>query len=90
MRDLQLQNLDFEMDSKLVVDSVYGKRIMNLDFGAIINDCCTLHVFDLVTSDVRFIRRQANEVVHRLARASFHIFINIPSCIETLIINEMH
>lgn len=29
LRDLQLQNVDFEVDSKSVVDSVYGKRIMN-------------------------------------------------------------
>jgi len=46
-------------------------------------------------SDVRFIRRQANEVAHSLARvapchASFRIFIRIPFCISTLFLNEMH
>jgi hypothetical protein len=38
--------------------------------------------------------RQANEVAHRLAReathlATFHIFINIPTCIYDIILNEM-
>ncbi|CAJ2636059.1 unnamed protein product [Trifolium pratense] len=49
---------------------------------------------NLVNSDVKFIRRQANEVAHRLAGAatslaSFHNFITIPSCIYNIIINEM-
>jgi len=39
--------------------------------------------------------RQTNGVVHSLVKAvlseaSFHIHYNIPSCIELLIINEMH
>jgi hypothetical protein len=60
----------------------------------VIQDCRRLLASDLVTSDVRFIRRQANEVAHRFARvasrhASFHIHIRIPSCISTIIMNEM-
>jgi len=43
---------------------------------------------------VEFVRRQANEVAHALAReatslASPAIYYAIPTCIETLIINEM-
>jgi len=50
---------------------------------------------DLMNSDVKFIRRQANGVAHSLAKtalseASFRIHYNIPSCIEFIIINEMH
>jgi hypothetical protein len=52
-------------------------------------------VTNFVNSDVKFIRRQANEVAHKLARvalslASFHIFSDIPTCIyDIIIINEM-
>lgn len=49
MRDLQLHDVDFEMDSQTVVDSVYGKRNMNSDFGAINTDCRLLFASDLVT-----------------------------------------
>lgn len=60
LRVLQLQNVDFEVDSKSVTDNVYGRRIMNSDFRAIINECCTLLVYDLVTFEfvIRFIRNQ--------------------------------
>jgi hypothetical protein len=52
---------------------------------------------NFVNSDVKFIRRQANEVAHKLARvalslASFHIFSDIPTYIYDIydiIINEM-
>jgi ribonuclease HI len=95
VRDLQLLNMDFETDSKTVVDSIYGNKQGVSDFNAIINECRDLLSSDLATSDVRFIRRQANEVAHSLARvapchASFCIFIRIPSLISTLFLNEMH
>jgi hypothetical protein len=46
-------------------------------------------------SHVEFIRIQANEVAHALAKAartflaSVHLFIDIPTCIQHIIINEM-
>jgi ribonuclease HI len=95
VRDLQLLNMDFETDSKTVVDSIYGNKQWVSDFNAIINECRDLLSSDLATSDVRFIRRQVNEVAHSLAweaqrYASFRFFIRISSCIETIIMNEMH
>jgi hypothetical protein len=44
---------------------------------------------------VKIVMRQVNSIAHILARAanswnSFHIFEIIPSCIESLIIDEMH
>jgi ribonuclease HI len=94
VRDLQLGIVDFELDSKTVVDSIFGSKSGVSNFSAVINDCRRLLASDLVTSDVRFIRRQANEVAHSFARvalrhASFHIHIRIPSCISTIIMNEM-
>jgi len=95
VKDLQLYNMDFEVDSKMVVDSIYGKQLGVSNFSVTIKDCIHLLCTDLVNSDVKFIRRQANEVAHSLAReapsiASFHILYYIPSCIEPIIINEMH
>jgi len=94
VRDLQLGIVDFELDSKTVVDSLYDNKSGVSNFSAIINDCRRLLAFDLVTFDVRFIRRQTNEVAHNFARvalrhASFHIHIRIPSSISTIIMNEM-
>jgi len=86
--------VDFELDSKTVVDSLYDSKSGVSRFSAVINDFRRLLASDLVTSDVRFIRRQANEVAHSFARlalrhASFHIHIKIPSYISTIIMNEM-
>jgi len=94
VRDLQLGIMDFELDSKIVVDSLYGNKSDVSNFSTVISDCRRLLASDLVTSNVRFIRRQANEVTHSFARmdlchASFHIHIRIPSCISTIIMNEM-
>jgi hypothetical protein len=45
-------------------------------------------------SYVEFRRRQTNNVAHNLAKvaislASFHIFIDIPTCSQDLIVNDM-
>jgi hypothetical protein len=81
--------------SKRVVDCLHSDTANVSELGAIINDCRRILATDFVNSHVKFIRRQANEVAHSLARvapllASFHIFSDIPTCIQTIIINEMH
>ena len=86
--------MDFELNSKTVVDSLYDSKNGVSNFSAVINDCRRLLASDLVTSDVRFIWRQANEVAHSFARvalrhASFHIHIRIPSCSSIIIMNKM-
>ena len=58
-------HMDFETDSKVVADSIYGNEGVS-DFMTIINDCRHLLSTDLVNSDVKFIRRQANGVAHSL------------------------
>ena len=91
-KDLNLVNMDFETDSKVVAESIY-KRDGVSNFMAIIHDCRHLLMTDLANSDAKFIRRQVNNVAHNLARealnhASFHYHLNIPHCIHTLINNE--
>jgi len=68
------------MDSRVVVDSVYGCIVDVSDFASIIKDCRRLLSSDLATSNMRFIKGQVNEVAHSLVRisqfyASFRIFI---------------
>jgi len=79
----------------MVVDNIYGKKMGVSDFSAIINECSRLLCTDLTNTYVKFIRRQANKMAHSLTReapseASFCIFYNIPTCIETIPLNEMH
>jgi len=38
LRDLRLVDMNFEVDSKVVEDNIYGKKDSVSDFGAIIND----------------------------------------------------
>jgi len=94
VRDLQLGIVDVELDSKTMVYNLYGSKSGVSNYSTVINDCIRLLASDLVTSDVRFNRRQANEVVHSFARValrhvSFHIHIRVPSYIFIIIMNEM-
>jgi len=95
VHDLQLDIVEFEIDSKIVVDSLYDSKSGVPNYSVVINDCRRLLAFGLVTSDVRFIRRQVNEVAHCLAKAapchaSFYIHVRMSSCISTININKMH
>lgn len=94
VHDLHLSVVNFEFDLKTVVDSLYGGKCDISNFSAVIQDCRHMLAFDLVTSDVRFIWRQANEVTHKFAmtashHSSFHIYIRISSCISAIIMNKM-
>jgi len=64
VRDLHLWNMDFEVDSKTVVDIVYGRNEGVSKFSEITNSCTRLLCTDLMNSHVKFVRRQANEVAH--------------------------
>jgi ribonuclease HI len=94
VHELELENVDFELDSKNVVTKFHSNKEDMSELGDVIRDCQRLHNSFFTNSRVEFIRRQANEVAHALARvatslASFHIFIEIPTCIQHIIINEM-
>jgi ribonuclease HI len=92
--DLQLDNVDFAMDSKLTIEAFLASRNDLSEFGNIISSCRSLFSSNFVNSRVEFTRRQANGVAHSLAReatlrASPVTYFVIPNCIESLIINEM-
>jgi len=76
---LQLTNVDFEVDSKTVVDYFNKGRGDITEFGSIMDNNIQFCNIVLTNSHVEFIRRQVNEVAHELAKAttlfpSFHIF----------------
>jgi len=94
LSDMQLDNVDFETDSKLTADAFLATRNDLSEFGCIISSCRSLFHNLYSNSMVEFVRRQANAVAHALAReatslASPAVYYDIPTCIETILINEM-
>jgi ribonuclease HI len=91
---LQLGTVDFEMDAKRVVDSFHSHHNEVTEFWNIIDNCKSLFRQFYENSHVEFVRRQANEVSHSLAKAalslaSSQIFVEIAHCIEHILFNEM-
>ncbi|GAU34524.1 hypothetical protein TSUD_393980 [Trifolium subterraneum] len=68
VEELQISDMDFEVDCKRVVDSLHSNKNHASDLCAIIIDCRRILATSLMNSHVKFIRRQANEAAHRLAR----------------------
>ncbi|MCH93742.1 replication protein A 70 kDa dna-binding subunit, partial [Trifolium medium] len=94
VQDPQLSNVDFELDSKRVVDKLHGKKVDISELGDIVSNCKQIFNSYFTNSRVEFIKRQANEAAHALANVapslpSFHISIDIPACIQNIIMNEM-
>lgn len=67
--DLQLTNVIFELDAKLVVDAIHANVPDFSEFGSIIPECRKL-LFNHPNFLVKFVRRQANVVAHSLARVA--------------------
>src|SRR6266487_1272720 len=87
-----LDRVQFESDSKVLIEAIHMKRRGNSEFLSIVHDILSL-MSSFINFEVKFVRRQANLVAHTLARAanswaSFHRFENIPFCIEQLVFNE--
>ena len=92
--DMQLDNSDFEVDSKTTKDAVYPGREEISELGNIITVSLVLLSSKFSNSQVEFSRRQANVVAHAFAgEATFLtspvVYFHIPNCIETLIINDI-
>ncbi|GAU32086.1 hypothetical protein TSUD_53540 [Trifolium subterraneum] len=89
-----LDRVQFESDSKVLIEAIHMQRRGNSEFLSIVHDILSL-MSSFINFEVKFVRRQANLVAHTLARATnswanFHRFENILFCIEHLIFNEMH
>jgi hypothetical protein len=86
--------VNFQLDSKVVVDNFHSNKIDDTDLGDIISHCRKLFSSCYNNSSVKFIRRQSNKVTHRLAKtalyiASSQIMVDMPYCGEHLLINDM-
>jgi ribonuclease HI len=92
IENLGYTNVSIELDCKLVVDGVVGNPNSQTEFGAILSVCKAMLSL-LQNLRISFIRRQANNVAHLLARASLSFashqeFDYIPSCIVNVLMNE--
>ena len=88
MQDMQFNNIDFELDSKITRDDFHSCMTYITEFGNIIDECREQFFSSFTNFRVEFIRRQANTVAHALAReviflASPTIYYAIPQCIES-------
>jgi ribonuclease HI len=97
MRELEQRGLSqviFETDSKSVVDAIQHFRGGNSEFSSIISQINNVLLFN-PNFMVKFIKRQANMVAHKLARAAIAwssrcIMNTLPVCIATILNNEMN
>jgi ribonuclease HI len=89
-----MQSVIFESDCKIVVDAVNSSVNPHNELGDIIFYCKQLLCLH-PNFFVRFVRRQANKVAHNIARASLshpspHIFSDVPSSLNPLLLNDMN
>jgi hypothetical protein len=94
MQDMQFNNVEFEFDSNVTRDAFHSRHTDATEFGSIMKACKEMFYVHFTNSRVEFTRRKANAAAHVLAReaislASPTIYYVIPSCIESIIINEM-
>ena len=94
VHELNLGPIDFELDAKKVVDNFLSTKHDGTEFGDIIQSCRSLFRNFYENSKVEFVRRQANEAAHTLAKeatlsASFQVLHEIPYCIKHILINDM-
>jgi ribonuclease HI len=94
VHQLNLGPVEFELDSKRVVDRFHSSSRDLTEFGAIMDHCKFTFSTYYRNSSVEFVRRQTNKVAHNLAKtatlsASFQVLVEVPNCIEHILINEM-
>lgn len=91
--DFRVDKIIFELDSKIGVNEFNKHLLGNSEFHAIISRCKPVFS-NYLNFWMNFVRKQANQVVHSLARpsklyASVHIHDCIPHCISSLIYDKM-
>lgn len=96
VNELQLNNVDFELDSKRVRWTVFNHLQDNVsNFGDIvIDDCGYFSPLYFQNSHIDYVMRKATQLVHALAKAVIYIllvskfFIDVLICIKQIIINK--
>lgn len=96
VRELGLKDVIIKLDAKMVVDAFNSKNTDIFEFGCLIKVCKSFFLtFFSHNIHVEFTRRNANMVVHSQAGVALftvspHEHFDIPSCISSLIMNEIH
>jgi hypothetical protein len=67
MNDMQSDNIDFELDSKIMNDAFHSSKTDITKFRHIIAACQSLFSTSFTNSRIEFIRQQTNVVAHALA-----------------------
>jgi hypothetical protein len=68
-----MENIDFEVDSKVTKDAFSHRREDIFEFGNIVSASRSLINSKFSNSRVEFIRRQANAVAHNLCKRGYII-----------------
>jgi len=76
--DLRLDNMDFTLDSKLVVDAFIGDGNYITEFNSIVQSSMQMFSLYFQNSMIEFSRRQANGVAHVLAKEAHYMLA--PMC----------
>jgi len=92
---MSFDNVDFEIDSKITRAAFHSCREDVFEFGHIISSCKSLFTTFFTNFRVEFYRRQTNAAAHAVTEEATFLanpatYFCIPSCIESIIINEMH
>ncbi|XP_039683319.1 uncharacterized protein [Medicago truncatula] len=91
--DMQLDNIDFEVDSRTTQLAFYARKDDVSEFGNVITACRGILSTKFTNSRVEFIQRQADEVAHVFVGeatlvVSPTIYYHVPLCIDNLIFND--
>lgn len=91
---LQLDYVIFESDSQIMVQAHHTNYVGFSELSFIISSINIL-LHNIPNFEVKFVKRQANSIVHLLAKAAnswtrCSLFNLIPPYIERQLLNEMH
>jgi hypothetical protein len=87
------ERIIFESDCLTVVNVITNDYRYENELGTLLSTCKSILTAN-ASYNIAFVRRQANRVAHNLARASIlqsspMTFYHSPSCISSIIIDEM-
>jgi hypothetical protein len=91
LQDIQMDNVDFVVDSKTTTYTFNSQQTNVTKFGQIIAACQSMLSSDFVNSRVFFNSRQTNVVAHAFTSeatlsASPNIYLEVPHCITNVVI----
>lgn len=68
VQDLSLENVDFELSSKVIMDKRHANKVDEYELGVILFDYRVLLSSIFKNPTIEFVRRQTNEITHALIR----------------------